>query len=436
MNAAPGVRSGGTSVRGYAMFVICAALLASGFESLREACSRLVLGGSSGGVLVHPFLVPLALAFPLFGLSRLSILPSRFVLMFSSFAAWYFTSTFYGGVGLAEGVKIAAAILTIIAMALMVTSWEDFVAAVTGMCIAVGTLAILALASTDGAGIEVMQGGNRNAFSLYGLPALLLGGYVVMRGGRTSLTTRAVITVMLLAITIATMVTLNRSGWLGIAIVTAMLLPQSRRQNLILLLIAIPACFFYFGESTRIEGIRDRVVATHEGLESDHLRIELVRRSFEIALQAPLLGVSPQRLPSELATRLGYPGSQLETHNVFAHLAAGSGLPCLLLIVAIAVALWRWKPDPSLSTFERIRFIQSRSLLRMVIVLWAVRGAFTHEIIYSPTFSMAIGLSMGLCLRFNYGPKGLFGFARGKSAAVAKASATPRRRQLRSFTSM
>ena len=425
----------GLTVRGVVMFFVGALLMASASEQVREFCSRLVLGRSTGGVLIHPFLFPLAAAFPLLAVARLALVPSRLVLLFLGFAGWYFASTFYGGVGLTEGVKIATSILTVATMALLVTSWEDFVAATTGMCIGVGSLAVLGIVRSEGVGIEIIQAANRNTFSLYGLPVLLLGGYVLARGGRTSLTTRFIITAMLSAVALATMLTLNRSGWLGMAIVAGMLLPQGRKQNIVLLLVAVPACFFYFSEQTRIEGIRDRVISTQVGLESDRLRLELARHSFEIAMEVPLLGVSPQKLPYELARRLGYPGSQLETHNVFAHLAAGSGVPALVLLIAIAVVLWRWKPSIPLNGAERVRFLQSRNLMRMVLVLWAVRGLFSHEILYSPTFCMALGLSLGLCLRFNRMPKGLFGLTGGKSRPLP-AAAGRRRRQLRTFTSI
>ena len=37
-------------------------------------------------------------------------------------------------------------------------------------------------------------------------------------------------------------------------------------------------------------------------------------------------------------------------------------------------------------------------LLRMLVVLWCVRGLFTREIIYNPCFAIAMGLVVGLCL--------------------------------------
>jgi hypothetical protein len=34
----------------------------------------------------------------------------------------------------------------------------------------------------------------------------------------------------------------------------------------------------------------------------------------------------------------------------------------------------------------------------MLIVLWAVRGVFTNDILYNPSCNIAIGLCIGLCL--------------------------------------
>jgi hypothetical protein len=36
--------------------------------------------------------------------------------------------------------------------------------------------------------------------------------------------------------------------------------------------------------------------------------------------------------------------------------------------------------------------------MRMLIILWVVRGTFSREILYNPAFCIAIGLTIGLCL--------------------------------------
>jgi hypothetical protein len=34
----------------------------------------------------------------------------------------------------------------------------------------------------------------------------------------------------------------------------------------------------------------------------------------------------------------------------------------------------------------------------MTVFLWLVRGMFTREILYNPSFNIALGLAIGLCI--------------------------------------
>ena len=64
--------------------------------------------------------------------------------------------------------------------------------------------------------------------------------------------------------------------------------------------------------------------------------------------------------------------------------------------------LWRIKPAVPLTPLGEQDFRAACALLRMMIALWFVRGQFTHEIIYSPTFGIGIGLALGYCLQANF----------------------------------
>jgi hypothetical protein len=51
----------------------------------------------------------------------------------------------------------------------------------------------------------------------------------------------------------------------------------------------------------------------------------------------------------------------------------------------------------------------------MMAILWFVRGQFTREILYNPTFNIALGLVIGLCI--------LSEVARDKGAYISGAKA-------------
>jgi hypothetical protein len=148
------------------------------------------------------------------------------------------------------------------------------------------------------------------------------------------------------------------------------------------------------------EAFERRFEQTVEGTQSDRLRWDIMTTSVQIGLENPVAGVSPQKLPYEVAQRLysKYRDEVIDMHNVFAHLIGGTGIPCTLALFATAVALWFWRPRIPLGTQLGASFYDARNLLRMMMILWAVRGFFTREILYNPGFCIAIGLAIGLCV--------------------------------------
>jgi hypothetical protein len=66
-------------------------------------------------------------------------------------------------------------------------------------------------------------------------------------------------------------------------------------------------------------------------------------------------------------------------------------------MLAVGWALCSWKLgdadiDPKQDPLRR-----ARRLMRMLVLLWAVRALFTAEILFNPSFNMAIGLVIGYC---------------------------------------
>jgi hypothetical protein len=59
--------------------------------------------------------------------------------------------------------------------------------------------------------------------------------------------------------------------------------------------------------------------------------------------------------------------------------------------------------------------------MRMLIVLWAVRGVFTNDILYNPSFNIAIGLCIGLCILAEKAREGMLVADADRALAVARA---------------
>ncbi len=137
-----------------------------------------------------------------------------------------------------------------------------------------------------------------------------------------------------------------------------------------------------------------RFQQTVEGSRSDDVRLSLIVSCLSIGSEHPILGISPQKLPRELGRRLSEPLPLVDPHNVFGYIIAGSGFLTFSALMYLGWTLWR-RPR-GLPQAGRVN--KAHSLLRMMVILWAVRGMFTREILYSPTFSVGIGLCIGLCL--------------------------------------
>lgn len=377
---------------GWVLFLIGLSLIGSGFTA-----SRVMIAG----LLVHPYLGFVVMLFPLLAATRLSLIPTRFTLHLIAFASLYFVATFSSGVAIGDGLKLAASVVTILTVAMLVRTWGDFTAGIAGMAVAVAVLAYLGIqadSKLQSGSIEAIEGANRNAYSLYALPPLLLGAYVLMRNRSESLLTRGLLVVSLLITTLCICLNTNRSGWLGLALVMLMMAyEKSVKAALVFAAIGSLMLFLlvaYFGT----EHLERRVMQTRQGNRSDEVRWQLFITSIHIGLEHPLLGVSPHRLHRELALRLNFEGSEIDSHNLYAHLIGGCGLVCFALFIWFGHALWTWRPPPFVNYRARFTFVEARKLLRYTMVLYAIRGIFSADILFSPSFAIAIGLGMGVAV--------------------------------------
>jgi hypothetical protein len=396
--AAPALQTGLTGY-GVILFFICLFLAGSGMQELRETATS-VVSSKRLGMTIHPYLILVAIVFPLVFLQRITIVPRAFLAAFAVFSGLTYISTFYGGVDVAELVKISATFVTIITSALLVRTREDFLAGVAGMAVGVGILAIIGVENAEGGvGQRMMGGHGRNAFSLFSLPMIFLGAYVLTRERRVPALLNIIIIGAIATSMIGMILTLNRSGWLGAGVIALLLIPGSKLRGFLIVGAVAVAVLIFFRDPVEVEVVRERMTHTGHNNTSDQLRWNLIEESVDLALAAPLLGVSPQQLPIELGRRLNMPGG-VSAHNVLAHVMAGSGIPCLIALLAIGGLFWRWRIDMRTSPPIAKRFREARHLLRMMLVLWLVRGLFTHEILYSPAFSLALGLCFGICLRY------------------------------------
>ncbi len=382
----------GLSINGVLLFVLGFMVVASGFTSLRP---------NIGGFMVHPYLGPVALAFPFVVMSRIHMFPVRALVAILVFTGMYCFSVFNGAsVAVGEIFKTGSAIVTIVTCALLVRRRGDFVAGALGLSIAVALLAAHGMREPSKLGVEAMQGANKNSYSLFALPAMLMAGFVVLRI-QIPVAVKAAFVICTIPALAAIFMSGNRSGYLGCVLIGLMLFWERRGKGMLLVgaMAAIVAVgLVQLGKSAVFD---QRMKQTMEGNKSDEHRLAILEACLQIAVENPVIGVSPQVLPFEIGRRTSRVSgvSIIEAHNIFAHVLAASGVICFCALLGTGWSMWTWKPrDGGRIGGKEDPLRESRKLLRMMVVLWVVRGMFTREILFNPSFNIGLGLCIGLCM--------------------------------------
>jgi hypothetical protein len=408
----------GVSITGVMLFITSLLVLASGFPSLRPEVM---------GLLLHPYLVPVAICFPFVVMSRIGEFPARILAALLVFTAMYSYSAFNGGsLAVGEVFKTASSVITIVTVALLVRRRGDMVAGAVGLSIAVAVLAVNGLKDPTGAsGVHAIEGANKNSYSVFALPAILMAGYIALRMKTAPTAVKTLLIACTLPALAAIFMSGNRSGYLGAALVGLMLFWDRRGKGLLLVGAVAAAVAFWMINFGSTQVFDQKMQETAKGYAGDDVRKDILRCCLEIGMENPIIGVSPQVLPFEIGRRISlvheYPA--LDAHNVFAHLFGGSGIICLAALLVLGWTMYAWRPRDGIKVGgddDPLR--DARRLMRMMVILWAVRGAFTADILYSPSFCIGLGLSIGLCMLAEIERKAIGYGARGSLAAGNQAN--------------
>jgi O-antigen ligase len=378
------------SRHGKALFVCVLLLGASAFPNVRPKIA---------GLLVHP--VTLAtLVLVVVGAAGLRRLPRSVALALLTFVATFAVSSLAGppgGVNFA--VKVAASAVAVAVGATFVRTRADLRVVIIAFALAVATIAVRGLFTRGGsavAGINPLLGvANKNGFSLFALPALMLASFTVIRADTPNLS-RWILVVSSVFIVFAVFSTANRSGWIGVIVIALLLSVRAvRRVRTTLLLVTLAGlaagAVMLYGNTLILE---DRLAKTN--VVTSRLRVRLALSALEVGVKHPLLGASPQGLPEEMARLSGVRALVLDSHNVTGLIIGGTGA---LGTGAFVLLVWVLARRPR--GFRKYATPDQREahfLLRAMMLLWIVRGQFTAEILYSPSFSLALGLCIGGCI--------------------------------------
>ncbi len=355
------------------------------------------------GLQVHAYLVALAPLLLYVAVRRLADFPLGALLCMVVFVTMYIFSVLAGAGEYVsyyqEILKIGGGMGTTLAAALCIRSTRDFRLAVVGIAVGVVALCFKGFSSTTfHAGVNPLEMANENAWSLYSLPPVLLGGLLVLDKSIAKwLRTFLAICVVITAVGI--LASANRSGWLGLALILLMLLGQGQFFRAAIVLGVVGAISYvllntFFTTSV----LQTQIETTAKGDTTDMLRVKLFMSALMIGIQRPILGASPQGLYFELAEDIAGHKATIDPHNVVAHLVGGTGLVASLCFFGMMILLWQRGRGVPKDYFGNATARLAHRYLKLLMVLWIIRGLFSREILYMPVFAAAWGICIGWCI--------------------------------------
>ena len=371
--------------------ICCLSLAASAFRNLRPEI---------GGLLLHPVNFPLALLLVAVVPRRIHRIPPRIWASLVTFCVLFSLAALVAPKGLNLTLKIAGSAAAFLVAATTIKNETDFRWAATGLAVAIAVISLRGLlgdvSSSSVAGINPMVGiANKNAFSVYALPSLLLSGFLILQD-RTPKWSRILLIGCVLVTVLAIFSTANRSGWLGCVVVVGLLgLSGVQVRKAAVLFLVVAGAFYLVQSLGNLDVIEHRIEQTRDPMAAFRLRLELIEAAGSVGFSNPILGVSPQNLPRAMARLTGVRGADLASHNVFAMILGGGGLLVTLAFFLFGTSLWL-RPRRIQGPWSRAK--EAHFLLRAMMTLWCLRGMFSHEILYNPAFSLALGTCLGRCV--------------------------------------
>ena len=359
-----------------------------------------------GPFLFHPYLLLLGLMTVIGGLKRFFELEHRLQLLLSVFLALYVALCFQGGFSLSEPVKMFITIFTIWAFAVLLRNRSEVVFASLGATIGMAIISLPTIltpkSNLTGYGGALSGGfGNKNTFSLYALPMILLGVHFAL-DDQVSPKVRWVFGISAGLASIGILSGGNRSGYLGlVVIIVLMALRRRKPREIAMLTIGGSVVFLLLTTVGSSKALWFRLSDPSTSQASDAVRVNIVSVAMSIGWHNPLLGVGPPNVANAIGTSVGYAiqknvSGGLDAHNLYAYLFAGGGFPLVILLGILLIALmarpsaWRKTGTPSHSAASAMALMQS------MVILFAIRAWFSEDAMTTPGFPTAFGIALAL----------------------------------------
>lgn len=367
---------------------------------------------SLGGLLVHPFLIlmPVAIFFTGFHVFRVS---ARVLAPLLTFFIFFSVASLQNERPFPEIIKVGASVLTFLFFATSIKTEKDFRLISLGIVICgivIGYLAYqIGPESSEGQrleGVNALEGlGNKNAQSLFTLPALFLSGLLTVWSLRQrNMWLSAFLIAGLFFIVVSIFLSANRSGWLGMGVIVLIFFVYFRLSLNLLIIAGILFLFSYLGIDRYASDIVERKQEqTLQGYRSDEGRLILIKESLKVGFENPWLGVGMDNLHKRMnqaVHRSSVEGGSTDTHFLIGYLIGATGIFSLFFFFFFLKRVVERKKHIVRKVVE-----DPWILLVGFVGLFVIRSFFTREILYSPTFVGTMGLLYGYYMMWLRKPK-------------------------------
>ncbi|MBX2916330.1 MAG: O-antigen ligase family protein [Cyclobacteriaceae bacterium] len=358
-----------------------------------------------GPLLIHAYLllIPVVLLLTSFQIQSIERHVIKYLVLFT---VTFSTACVFSIEDIPHLVKVVAATITFIFFAQSVNNYKDFWLISYGIIFCSIYLGVKTILISDqftpsriSTGVVALEGiGNKNAQSLYMLPGLFFSSWIFSDSLRTR---RLVLTlvhgIFLIVMAIGLILTANRSGWLaGILIMIFFLFKSGINFRVFLFLPLLYLVVSFYVENFALDIVDRKYEQTFvTSYSADKIRYFLLSESILAGLHNPFLGYGPIKLAEHLAESaaiVGYRGKLLDPHNLYGYLLGGSGIFSFTFFFLFLFGMVRYKPIKKIATRNTE---DVRRLLIFFILIFLLRGFFTREILYSPTFISSLAILYG-----------------------------------------
>jgi len=334
------------------------------------------------------FCVPLVLVFTL---KRLRFFSKKFFLIVLLLFSTIFLSEWMNGHDFKVIVKFGSIFLYFLVGASCCLSEKDYYFSVVMNGVFISLMTFHGLYSQQmfsdvaASGVTLLRGiGNKNAYSLYALPGVVLAINLYLKD-KKKVNSFFLLPGILFG-SFGLIISGSRAAWLCLLVVFAFALKREVNLKFIFktILLGGTIIFIVFRLSFIERIFQNRINQTLDNYNGDNVRVSLIEDSLNYWTENPILGVSYFQLQKYLGLRYTH-FENANVHNFFAMFLSSYGILGAVVFSFFLYFLFKYSDK---------NWKNSGNILSFLLLIWLLKGVSTEEVLFSPTFFLALGLGV------------------------------------------